>query len=78
MLMRGTKMKTVVLSVCECQFPILNDSVPLGAEYVVETARRLSATLTCGGCKRSFRVDTVYATNAAGIGGYLPAAVFGL
>lgn len=71
--------KTARLSVCACGFPILHDSIPLGTEYLVDPDRRMMAQLTCGGCRQELQVETVWVKNRSdNLGGYIPAAVFGL
>lgn len=43
------RVRLIKLSVCECGFSLLDESIPLGAEYTIEETNYGPFTLTCGG-----------------------------
>lgn len=75
--------KLVKLSICECGYAVLLDSIRLGAEYIINRASlRGGFFYQCGGCGvKQFDVYVVDADRpgapAAGLRP-LPAALFGL
>lgn len=65
------------LSVCECGYPLLDEAIPLGTEYLIDEMRQTSVTLTCGGCKREIPLRAVWTFQRADSeGGFLPEMVF--
>ena len=52
------------LSICLCGFPVLDDAIPLGAEYQIDlNSRRKGFHYRCGGCSREYdNVEVVDAT----------------
>ena len=65
-------------SVCTCGFPILSESVPLGAIYIVDPSRRETLSLKCGGCGTEIpNLLWIYVySRAGGRPGFLPAEIF--
>ena len=79
--MRGALryMKTTIkrLSICSCGFPVLNESIKLGAEYEIEPGDTAPFTLICGGCHWKHAVTGVWVqATAGGRPGYLPQTIF--
>lgn len=72
------KATLVRLSVCSCEHPLLKESIPLGTEYEIDPAKTCTATFTCGGCGREFRIECVWAAGRTprSRGGYLPQSAF--
>jgi len=75
--------RLVKLSICECGYAVLLDSIKVGAEYVVNLASiRGGFFYKCGGCgvlQLDVRViDADRATSPAAGLRPLPAALFGL
>lgn len=68
------------LSICECGFPLLNESILLGAEYEVFPFQRGMLNLLCGGCGEVIRdipcVGVNSILNPSQEPRLLPAAVF--
>lgn len=74
------KARTVRLSVCPCGFSLLKDDIPLGTIYEVDPGLTATGTLTCGGCKKTFSVESFYAfgRGEGNHGGFLPKEIFEL
>lgn len=74
------QVKLKKLSVCPCGFALLNDSIPLGTEYTVDSTNTASATLICGGCGNHIKVTCVWADCSSDPdgAGYIPVEIFGL
>jgi hypothetical protein len=73
------RVRLAKLSACECGFPLLQDGIPVGTEYLVDEARRDSITLTCGGCKKTFPLAGIFVfprRQSDTHGGWLPEIVF--
>lgn len=66
------------LSVCECGFPLLDESIPIGTEYHIEPGIRDTADFECGGCHRKRKVNVVFThgRQEGQAGGFLPAEIF--
>lgn len=72
-----TRVRLIKLSVCSCGHPLLDESIPLGTEYVIEETNRSVFILTCGGCKRDIELPTVYVyARGKSRGGHLPEEAF--
>lgn len=72
-----TRVRLIKLSVCTCGFPMLDESIPLGTEFLIEESNRDHCTLTCGGCKLEIPLDTVYVyARGRSRGGQLPTEIF--
>lgn len=73
------KTKLVKLSVCDCGFPALKETIPLGTDYEVEPDRKQECVWICGGCKKQRDVTCVWVfRRGASDAGYLPADLFGV
>lgn len=71
------KAKTVKLSLCSCGYSVLHDDIPLGTEYEVDPSLTAAGTLTCGGCHKTFHIESIFAFNRNGPGGgFLPRDLF--
>ena len=60
------KRKLQRLSICPCEYALLNDDIPVGAEYQLDTntLRFDRATLICGGCGATTeRLTTINTTS---------------
>jgi hypothetical protein len=66
------------LSICPCGFPLLKDSIGLGAEYEIEEHNRMSCHFQCGGCHSLIKsVECVFVeARKDSKGGFLPLYVF--
>ena len=72
-----TRVQLAILSVCSCGHPVLEASIPLGTEFLIEESNRGHCTLICGGCKRHIELDTVYVyARGRARGGQLPVVIF--
>lgn len=67
----------VNLSICPCGFPALDEAIPLGQAYVVDTTNTDTFTWICGGCgKEQHDVPGIFVfSREGGASGYLPAAI---
>lgn len=65
------KAKVTKNTICPCGFPLFKDGVGIGTEYEIDENRRLPLNFTCGGCGKSWEVDSVFVTD--GNGGFVPA-----
>lgn len=65
----------ITKSICECGHPVMRDEIELGREYEVIIDRR-KATFTCGGCNKTFEVETVLARQNNGVWRGLPVGIF--
>ena len=64
-------------SVCICGFPIINDEIPIGAEYEVDPRDTAQCFVICGGCGKSNPVTSIWVFSRAGERpGYLPREIF--
>jgi hypothetical protein len=71
-----TRMRLAKLSVCQCGFPLLDESIPLGTEYLINEQDRDTAIFTCGGCNKTWCIKTVYVYyNGKKQGGHMPSEV---
>lgn len=74
-------MKTLVikLSICKCGFPVLKDSIGLGAEYEVIPGSEYPFTMICGGCGTPIPCRGIFVkAKGESHGGYLPKDIFDL
>lgn len=58
---RKVKAKYVKRSICECGFPIMRESVPLGKLYLVYPDSVTGGAVLCGGCGSKFPVRLILA-----------------
>ena len=73
------KVKFVRYSVCECGFPVLKESIPLGTEYEVDPKRLEPCYLICGGCRRRIKIIGIWVEHSdKGQAGFLPREIFDL
>jgi hypothetical protein len=74
------KAKTVKLSLCPCGFNLLKDDIPLGTIYEVDPTLTATGTLTCGGCQKTFNVESffVFGRRSNHTSGFLPKDIFQL
>jgi len=54
-----TKVVLSKLSICECGFSVLKDSIPLGKEYLIHEDEKVEGILVCGGCNQRIPVMLV-------------------
>lgn len=59
-------------SLCDCGFPVLAESIPLGKIYRVYPANTKTATMVCGGCGIEITGKWIYALDERGHPGYIP------
>jgi hypothetical protein len=52
-------------SLCDCGYGFLEDFIPIGTEYIVETDSIKNAVAICGGCGKQIRCHSIFA-----IGGF--------
>jgi hypothetical protein len=66
------------LSVCSCGFPILNEEIPRGTEYFLDTTQKLDMHIICGGCGKMqpIRCVFVHPRTEDGYPGFLPESIF--
>jgi hypothetical protein len=76
--MRAVKAKYVKRSVCDCGFPTLEESVPLGKVYTVYPDSVSPGAILCGGCGSKFPVKFIDADDVGGRIGALPLDIFEL
>lgn len=72
------KFKLARLSICECGFTVLNESIPLGTVYDTgPLVIKSNATLICGGCGSQIEGDWIYfMARGDSHEGFLPLAAF--
>jgi len=71
------KAKLTKLSVCDCGFPTLDESISLGTEYTLDLAREESFYLKCGGCGKLIKLKAVFVLSRNGSRpGFLPRSIF--
>ena len=69
--------KLARLSVCECGYSALDESIPIGTEYSVIPETATPVTMICGGCGKHNKLTGVYTLNRKNShGGYLPRELF--
>lgn len=73
---RRVKAKYVRRSVCECGFPALHDSVPLGKIYTVYPDTVRNGGILCGGCGARTDLQLIDADDVGGRIGTLPLGIF--
>lgn len=67
------------LGLCSCGYTMLNDGIPKGTPYLLDTDRWVDAELTCGGCGQKRELIMVWADKSKwGDAGYIPAELFDL
>lgn len=74
-----TQATLVKLNVCDCGYPLLNESISLGTIYNLELERRQRIGLYCGGCGMMINgLDGVYVYGRlpGQSNGYLPIVIF--
>lgn len=59
--MIAVKAKLVRRGVCDCGYPAIRETVPLGKLYLVYPATVARGTLNCGGCHKEFPIDVIAA-----------------
>lgn len=65
------------LSVCECGFPLLDEAIQLGTEYLITESDRIDCVLICGGCQTEHSLIAVMTfPRGQSRGGYVPEKVF--
>ena len=70
-------LKTVRYSICDCGFPLLDESIPVGTEYkLLNEWIAESFTMTCGGCGKDIQTYCAYVQRENGTPGWLPFIVF--
>lgn len=73
------KAKFVKHSICQCGFPVLDESVPLGTVYEVDPSDEQRLVFICGGCGKWLRVMSIWVNSRAGsCAGFLPKEIFEL
>lgn len=72
--------KYVRYSICECGFPILSESIPLGQLYIADPQNTKWGKFGCGGCGKIIEVHciAVYRVGSGMLPGYLPLEIFEL
>ncbi len=69
--------KLAKISICECGFPLLNENIPLGTIYRIDTDMTLGLQFMCGGCGKLKRIVGVYVLERGrSKGGFLPRIAF--
>ena len=64
----------VRLSICACNFGVLNEDVPLGRTYQVDPLSIIHGGIWCGGCGRKSSCDLIQTDD----GGWLPIGILEL
>lgn len=69
-------MKALVknLSICPCGFPVLNDNIKIGHEYVIHPDTIMEGNLVCGGCGKTHPINLIKVGDP--ILGFMPLEVF--
>lgn len=57
--MSGVWAKTVRRGICECGYPVLEESVPLGKMYLVDPNTIGPGRIGCGGCGKITACDLI-------------------
>jgi hypothetical protein len=52
---------TKTLSLCSCDFLLLDERILLGTNYIIDIETKIQGTLICGGCKERTQVTLVKA-----------------
>ena len=74
--MAGVWAKYVKRSVCECGYPALDESVPLGKLYLVDPATIQPGGVLCGGCGKTSHCELIEVWDeGAGRQATLPAGI---
>jgi hypothetical protein len=83
--MPKTEARLIKLSICECGFPLLNENIPLGAKYFVDTDLitpshpKTGYRIICGGCGKENPITAIYVyPRGESHGGMLPIDIFNL
>lgn len=73
------KVKTVKSSICDCGYPTLSKSIPIGTEYKIHTDDQCDCSYLCGGCNKKKNIIVVMTEDRFFDGkkaGYLPRDIF--
>jgi hypothetical protein len=72
------RVRLAKLSICQCGFPLLDESIKLGTEYEVDQAKQAKKFIViCGGCHRQNLADSVWVeARGTSRGGWLSVGVF--
>jgi len=65
------------LSLCDCGYPVLDESIALGTEYEIDLGSSRPGHMTCGGCKKRFPVTVIFGERE-GHDGMLPLEIFSI
>lgn len=75
--MKWSKATYTNKTICDCDFPVLEDDVPIGTTYNVIRQPEYPGIFICGGCKKQQSVKFIEAQTRDGLTtGLLPLKIF--